>query len=449
MYRPRKKLKKGSKARENRPAVLCQSLDRNRTSAALFEPIKSVPALASLPRPTAGHLAAAACLSVVIAGIYGVIAWGQFIGSEGFQGHLDFAKRLYDTGHPPVPHFLFHALTAALFATHLAPTLLFAGRSVVLGCYLLIAWVTFALFWSVFRNSAIGRPSVLFLAALSALLAQPITLAHGYALGYLWPEPYEIPTSTVLKPFALASFICTAWYISRRYKMDVRLVSLFALCTVAGSLSKPSFIICLLPASVLLLLYRFSRKSPVSFPELLAGLYLPAAVVLAWQFYETYSGSSSKDMYHDSIMWAPFKFMAGWTTGLVSKFLLSIAFPLVVTVLYWKRAYRDTMMQLAWLCFLAGAVYTYMIVERVHWASGNMVWSGYITAFTLFVASIVFWLRQIAFSPSHGWLFQGRVLLCGVVIALHVISGARMDWLYLTHYGCTLIFQTAKFACPS
>jgi hypothetical protein len=408
------------------------------------------PGLPPLSRLTAGHLTGALALAAVITGIYGVIAWGMFIVSGDFVAHISLAQRLYETGRLPAPHFLFHALTAALFAMHLAPSLVFAGRFVLLGCYALLALIMYGLLWILFQTcgSGIGRPAVLFLAGLATLLAEPITLSHAFAIGFLWPEPYVIPTSTMLKPFALASFLCAAWYLSRRCKIDIRLVSLFALATIAGSLSKPSFIICLLPASAILTIYRLVQGRPVSLTALVAGLGIPAAAVLAWQFYETYSGYSTSGMYHDSVMWAPFKILSYWATGLFSKFLLSILFPLVVAIVYWDEARRDSMLQLAWLCFLFGALYSYLLVEKANWAAGNFVWSGYITVFILFVASMVFWLRQAALATSRGWS-RTRVLLCGCAIALHAISGARMDWLFLTHYGCHLNFRTVEFMCNS
>jgi hypothetical protein len=372
----------------------------------------------------------------------------MFIGSPDFATHIVIAQRLYDTGHPPIPHFLFHALTAALFATHLAPSLVSAGRFVLLGCYVLLALIVYGLLWTVFRTSRIGRPPILFLAGLATLLAQPITLSHAYTLGFLWQEAYQIPTSTMLKPFALASFLCTAWYISRRCTIDIRLVSLFTLATLAGSLSKPSFIICLLPASAILTIYRLTRGLPVSLGGLLAGLGIPAGAVVAWQFYETYSGYAGNSMYHDSVIWAPFKFMSYWAGSLFVKFLLGIVFPLAVTVLYWNKVKFDTMLQLAWLCFLFGSLYTYMFAEKANWSSGNFVWSGYITAFTLFVAAMVFWLREVATATPASWR-RGRLLLCGCAIALHAVSGARIDWFYLTHYGCRLDFRIAEFICGS
>jgi hypothetical protein len=59
---------------------------------------------------------------------------------------------------------------------------------------------------------------------------------------------------------------------------------------------------------------------------------------------------------------------------------------------------------------------------------------------------MVFWLRQIEPINARGWL-RPRVLICGGAIALHAISGARIDWLYLTHYGCTTNFSLANFIC--
>jgi hypothetical protein len=387
-----------------------------------------------------GHLAAAAALSIVVAAIYGTIAWGMFATSVDFQRHMIYAERLYGSGRPPVPHFLFHALTAALFASHLAPSLVTAGRLVLVVCYVLIGLVTYAVLWSVFRDTRIGSPGILLLASLAALMAEPITLSHAYQVGYFWPEPFGIPTSTVLKPFALACFGFTAWYLFRGKRVDWRMVSRFALVTLAGALSKPSFIICILPASALLLAHRLLRRLPVSFSALLAGLYIPAAAVLAWQFYASYSGHAAGGMYADSIVWAPFKFLRNWTAGLLPKFLLSLVFPLAVAILYGKQARRDGMLQLAWPCFLIGIFYSYFLAEKHNWADGNFVWSGYITLFTLFVASIAYWLRQ-ADGP------RTRFVICAAALGLHVLSGARIDWLYLTHYGCKVDFRLANFVC--
>lgn len=444
----RAKRKHSSKTSKTQIAAPRRSSPAHLTPEAALGQPKLQPGLPLFGRPTAGHIAAAAALAILIAGIYGAIAWGLFTGDGDFRAHIDYAKVLYDTGRPPVPHFLLHALIAGLFGAHLAPSLVSAGRIVLLSSYVLTALLMYGLLWILFQKSGLGSPVTLFLAGLAILLAEPISRSHAYQLGYFWPEPYAIPTSALLKPFALAGFACTAWYLSRRCRIDGRLAVIFALATAAGSLSKPSFLICVAPATALLLVYRLALRLPTSPKGLLAGLYLPAAAVLGWQFYQTYSGHGTNAVYHDAIAWAPFKFMNYYATGLLSKFLLSILFPLAVAILYWKQASRDAMLQLAWLCFLFGAFYSYVLVEKTNWFAGNFTWSGCIGAFILFAGSAVFWLRRISSATPRGWL-PWRALLCGAILALHAICGARMDWLYLTHYGCAEDYHAAEFVCRS
>ena len=138
--------------------------------------------------------------------------------------------------------------------------------------------------------------------------------------------------------------------------------------------------------------------------------------------------------------------MRYWTTGLLPvKFLASVLFPVTVTALYWPLARRDTLLQFAWLCFGFGAVYSYALVETTNWTAGNFLWSGYITLLTLLVATVIFWLRQAA-SAEGGWPVT-RALVCGAVLALHVASGARLTWMYLTHYGCRVDFRLVEYVC--
>ena len=156
-----------------------------------------------IARPLAQHIAAALGLSAVVLGVYGRISWGMFIGSGDFRAHLGVAQHLYDTGHPSIPHFLFHAVAVALASTRLLPSLILAARVELLFCYLLLAVATYATFWLVFRKTLVGSPLILLVAGLASLVVEPITLDQSYRLGYLWPEPFVIPTSEVLKPFAL------------------------------------------------------------------------------------------------------------------------------------------------------------------------------------------------------------------------------------------------------
>ena len=399
----------------------------------------------NVPRVPARHLTAAALVSVVVSAVYGRIAWGMFVRSDDFNDHLLIAQHLYETGRPTVPHFLFHGVTAALHAALSTKPILVAGALATVAAHFLTGAVTYTVYWNAFRGSRLAAPGLIAVLSLLTLMAQPITIANAYTLGYFWPEPYHSPTYAMLKPFALAGFAGTAWFLTRS-QWSVGLVVLFGLVAVAGGLSKPSFMICVLPAAVLMTTYRLWTRQPCSARSLNDGLYAPAAAVLAWQFFVAFSGTSDPGgMYHDSVSWAPLKVMHYWARGLPAKFAASVLFPLTVTALYWPLARRDTLLQFAWLCFGFGALYSYALVETTNWTAGNFVWSGYITLFTLLVATTIFWLRHTAL-PEGRWP-DTRALVCGAALALHVVSGARLTWLYLTHYGCRVDFRLADYVC--
>jgi hypothetical protein len=411
----------------------------------VVQAVSAAPKRAHHPGPAGWrHIAAAAILAAIILAIYGVIAWGMFIGSEDYKAHVILAQRSYEGGKPVVPHFLFHGLTAVLFAAHLAPTFTRAARYIMAGCYLAIPLLLYGVLWREFRETRIARPGILFVAGLAILMAAPITLSRAYALGYFWPEPYQIPTSTLLKPFALIGFIFAARCLTRP-EIRGTSIALFAATTMAGSLSKPSYLICAIPAVSGIAAYRTIRRLPMSPPALLLGLYIPAALVLGWQYYAAYSGVLA-GAYRDSIDWAPFRFMSYWATDLLTKLLLSIAFPLAVTALHWNQARHDPMLQLAWSIFFFGAFYSYMLAEHIHWRDGNFTWSGHIAAFLLIAACVMFLLRcLLVLSPTRG--AKLRTAICALVLAVHVFSGARMDWIYLTHYGCPIDYGRAELVC--
>ncbi len=165
----------------------------------------------------------------------------------------------------------------------------------------------------------------------------------------------------------------------------------------------------------------------LSLLPLIAGLFVPAAVVLGWQYYETYAGTAGNVEYRDSIIWAPLMVMRHHSTDLFSKLLASIIFPLLVLALYWKRARRDLRLILAWLCFLFGLLYTYTLAEKTRAFAGNFLWSGYAAVFVLFIASVMFWIGALAVRPATVWGWA-RNFVCGRAFLLHAASGAVITW---------------------
>ncbi len=104
---------------------------------------------------------------------------------------------------------------------------------------------------------------------------------------------------------------------------------------------------------------------------------------------------------------------------LVLKFFMSIAFPLLITLLYRRQVFNDQAMLLGWLVFLAGAAQMYFFAESgERFNAGNFWWSAQIGLFVLFIAAIRLWIAQ----ARRDW----RSLLSVAILGLHLVSGAVM-----------------------
>lgn len=247
-------------------------------------------------------------------------------------------------------------------------------------------------------------------------VAAPISilwfLDQKFYLGYIGIVSYHNPTIILLRPLALLQFI----YALRCF--DPRPISRFtilgmAIISILAAFAKPSFAICLIPAMVILTLYRILQKKRVDVIAFLIGFILPTMFMLAVQFLITYQENIS-----DGILFAPFIVMSSYSDFLLPKFLLSILFPLLVTITYRRQAWHDIRMRLAWLIFIFGGLYTYFLAEGgIRFFDGNFTWSGEIGSFLLFAASSLFFL-DVAESSGKSRLFLGFIWLCHIALGI-------------------------------
>lgn len=121
------------------------------------------------------------------------------------------------------------------------------------------------------------------------------------------------------------------------------------------------------------------------------------------------------------IIFAPFAVMQYYSTNLLAKFILSIFFPLAMTLVYYKKIFQDSSVIFSWLCFIIGAVFTYFLAEEgVRFIHGNFGWSGEITLFLLFVTIVIFWIKN--FYEKDQQKLANLLILAGTFIP-HVIFG--------------------------
>lgn len=296
-------------------------------------------------------------------------------------------------------------------------------------------------FW---YGSLPGRPSPWKRAfwAISLVIVAPIIapglLDGAYYFGYIGLANYHNPTVHVLRPFALLLFIIALRALHPPQK-DGWLVAACALLMATATFLKPSYTVTMLPALGLMVLYWLYRRRPVHWLLIIAGLGIPAVLLLSPQFIITYV----KGEIDGGIAIMPFA-AANMLSGYVAlKFFMSIFFPLAVTALNFKRALRDPEMALAWLSFAAGAAEFYLFIELgSRFTHANFLWGAQITLFVLFAACGRFLLRLEGEARAETQVRSPRAALrrlwaqYGLYLP-HIASGiAYYIFCYVTpHYG--------------
>jgi hypothetical protein len=321
-----------------------------------------------------------------------------------YQLHQDFVSVFLYTGDlrhfiTTVPHFLFHLL-AVILVKLLSVSMMdgFFGAAMIFYCLMAIALYS-SLVWFLGKPTRVITGLFYGVTAVLLMLVMPINMftPTNLYLGYIPIHAYHNPTIVALKPFALVLFMLVVRVFDGKPVTHPRRFIAFALVvTVMSILAKPSYMLALLPALIIFSLVAYWRRWPVKWRLLIGGIVLPALSLLGIQALLFASNSH--------IIIAPFAVMDAWAERinplanrvLLLKFLLSILFPLLVYLFYFKTAFRKMYLNLAWLTFGFGALINYGLAEaEPRLADGNFTWTGQITLFILFVASAIFFVEQI------------------------------------------------------
>ena len=340
--------------------------------------------------------------------------------------HLSFARSLVSGEEIPAFTLAHPFWQAAVITTAkvLFISLEKAAAAVQLLGYLFLALVLYLHFKEIFKKSSTLLQTGLLI---SLLIAAPIFLLvfadHLYYLGYIGITTYHNPTINLLKPFALI-LLTYAVNLVQGKSHNWKEILLVFLSVVISTLVKPSFIICLIPALGILVLYRLYKKEFLDWRMLIIGMAIPSALILLGQYYITYLSDEP------GVIFAPLAVMKFYSDWLLLKLILSIWFPLLLAGSYFKDMLRDNTMRLTWLVFLFGLLYTYFIAEDGNrFQHGNFGWSGEISMFLLFVNSVRYLaqkglnFRELSIKQKFLWLgaFSPHVV-CGIIYYVYCLT---------------------------
>jgi hypothetical protein len=352
-----------------------------------------------------------------------------------YAAHIRYAQQFARTLKPPIGQFLFTVLAAALgelSGNYEAAAVVIVTTAQVVLALVVYVWLTRPTTdrWGE-RVPALDpmlgaglSVAVLFAGPASILLANGL---GGNYLGYVAVTAYHSPTQLLLRPLAVLLFLAvTALLMGRSPQVSRRVaVTGFATLTFATTLAKPSYTICIVPAVVVVLAVRRARRPSIDVGLLWWGFLVPAAAATAVTYLLTYV-TGIHDVESGGVVLAPFDTYSHYSHQLLLKFLLSAAFPIAVATAYRTTARRDLGLMLAWVAFAFGAAVTYFLAESgVRRYDGNFWWSGQITLFILYVASLSHALGvELQRRRDDGrWVPGGAAAACALVFAFHVVSG--------------------------
>ncbi len=332
--------------------------------------------------------------------------------------HIVWTRELL-VGNVNIIHVVFHGMLMGVHALGLFDWDT-AAVVVMLICYVGMALISYR--W---LHPAALHPVLALVGAFAVLVITPITVftwaTNNHYLGYVGINVFHNPTMIVLRLFGLVTFIVALRALEGRLRFSVPTLIGVILLVVLTMFAKPNFALDLLPALVVFLVVRFWRtRERTGLWLIVFGILVPMLILLPLQYVAQYTLIPLAAP--GGVIFAPLGTVLEHEPRLewlALKFALSIAFPVVITLLYPRPMFADKAMLLGWLVFLAGAAQMYFFAESGdRFSDGNFWWSAQIGLFVLFVAAIRLWLTQ----ARRNW----RSLLSVAVLSLHLISGAMM-----------------------
>lgn len=244
-------------------------------------------------------------------------------------------------------------------------------------------------------------------------------------LGYITANPWHNPTYLLMRPFAIALFMLTIPLLYEKPKLDQILLAIFLV--YMGTRSKPSFTLTFLPSLAIYGLMHWRKLKQLNWTYLIVGLGIPAVLVLASQYFLTYSAGMG-----NGLEFAPFRSILIYLPNIPTVLLytlLSIASPLLFSIYYWEKIKKDPAVIIAWINFGLSLFLGYAFAEQLNPGSLNFWWNPMIALFFLFLVTVanagkVGLLGAVKQKMNlDEWIILGAFVLqlaCGVIYLIRI-----------------------------
>ena len=231
---------------------------------------------------------------------------------------------------------------------------------------------------------------------------------HVY-LGNIAPNQWHNSTLILAMPLNLLLF-----YFSVKNIQSERTYSfvIMGLLSVLSILCKPNYALAFLPViSVAILILNIKAQQYWRAIFMTSLVAVPSILALSYQWYFTFIQNNLLESGAKTVI-APFFVWSNYSPHIALSLLLSIAFPLLVLLFYFKKI--DLYLKFSWVIFLVSLSITATFAEYPNWGAGNFFWGSIAANYILFLFSAKLLLKQ-----AIDW----RSKLSYRVFGLHFLTG--------------------------
>ncbi|AZE99119.1 hypothetical protein C4J95_1643 [Pseudomonas orientalis] len=340
-----------------------------------------------------------------------------------YVAHLKWASDMENGQKLILPHPLYHLLT---IFTKKALGIGYPESSTVV--IVLSIFFLAVLNYNILKANMSALVAVLF--SVGLLVITPLQLffaidQHLY-FGYIGISIYHSPTMLLLKPLSVLAFCYALKSVDNPQHNTLPNGLALALALFLSGISKPNFLMIVLPAFVLFLLITHRLKATLTDKYVYLAFFLPIITLLSLQFFQTFffqDLSQATGAAESHIVVLPFETMAHYSSFLLPKLILSIAFPLLTFFLYPRDFIQDKAVVFSCCCLLMGLVLTYFFAEsgsRMY--DGNFWWSGQMGLYLVFLFSVAFLFKNRQ-QLTVRKIDKAKYSLCLMMFLLHVFFG--------------------------
>lgn len=338
------------------------------------------------------------------------------------QAHIEFIQMI-QSGTTPPPNFLFYFIVFLFSFFSSSTTVLLQSAVVVLSLSILLKFYFSLKVLSVksisstnglFQNS---RLPPLFIAMLCLSFAIPNPFNIFYYLGQTPPNIWHNSTIIFLMPFAILLFWQSVNYVQNPSK---KLLLNLCLLVFLNAIIKPSFIMVFVPAFSFISLLK-NKFSKTFFISLIPSIF--ATVLILLQFLLVFileENSIYEKAEKTSVLISPFEVWSYFSRYIPLSILVSVAFPLAVSIVYFKKLKHQLMFQYSWLCyFIAITIFALLVEAGPRKLHLNFSWQNIVCCYILFLVTGKYWIQYI---QERNKLFKADFFILGIFI-LHFLSG--------------------------